>query len=192
MVNYRRNYQEGRVYFFTVTLKNRQSDLLVKHIDLIQNAIRDVKSTMTFKTIATVILPDHIHALWQLPIHDSDYSGRWRSIKSQFTFSLNKIGYQLIRDKRGEYCLWQRRFWEHTIRNDEDLQNHINYIHYNPVKHGLVKRVVDWPYSTFHHYVKKGIYERGYMKAIGLLIYHKMKMFLDSKMNLIVGCIMQC
>ncbi len=160
MVAYRRNHHTSGIYFFTVTLNNRQSTLLIDQINILQKAIQITKFVKPYKTIATVILPDHIHALWQLPDGDTDYSGRWQSIKSHFTSGLNKVGFHLKKDNRGEYRIWQRRFWEHTIVNEEDLHAHINYIHYNPVKHGLVSRVMDWPYSSFHYYVKKGILDK--------------------------------
>jgi putative transposase len=159
MVAYRRNRHPSGIYFFTVTLKSRQSTLLTDQINILQNKIQLTKLEKPFKTIAAVILPDHIHALWQLPTGDSNYSVRWQNIKSLFTMKLNKAGFNLNKDDRGEYKLWQRRFWEHTIKSEEDLHAHINYIHYNPVKHGLVTRVIDWPYSSFHSFVKKGILE---------------------------------
>ena len=102
------------------------------------------------------MLPDHLHTVWTLPEGDADYSGRWRAIKSHFTRSLRSAGLSLIRDDRGEYRLWQRRFWEHTIRDDDDYRHHIDYCHWNPVKHGLVARLSDWPYSSYHHYVRRG------------------------------------
>nr|WP_318025890.1 transposase [Methylobacter tundripaludum] len=105
---------------------------------------------------AIVILPDHLHAVWTLPDGDADYSGRWRAIKSKFTHELQLSGMPLTPDKRGEYRLWQRRFWEHTIRDDTDFQRHVDYIHWDPVKHGLTQCVADWPYSSFHHYVRLG------------------------------------
>jgi putative transposase len=105
---------------------------------------------------AVVVLPDHLHTVWTLPRDDSDYSSRWRAIKSRFTRAIRKRGVSLIPNAKGEYDLWQRRYWEHTIRDMDDLQRHVDYIHYNPVKHGLVKRVADWPFSSFHRYVRLG------------------------------------
>ena len=157
MVSYRRSKLPGGTYFFTVTLRNRKSTILIEHIDLLKSAFATTKQAFPFNNLATVILPDHLHVIWHLPEGDDDYSKRWQMIKSYFTRGLLKSGYVLKRNNRGEYPLWQRRFWEHTIRDDLDLSNHINYIHYNPVKHNLVKRVIDWKYSTFHYYVKKGI-----------------------------------
>lgn len=157
MVNYRRSKLPGGTYFFTVTLLNRQSTLLVDHIDLLKESIGKTKQTFPFKNLAMVVLPDHLHVIWQMPEGDDDYSKRWQKIKSHFTQGVLKKGLELKRNERGEYPLWQRRFWEHTIRDGIDLSNHINYIHYNPVRRHLVKNVIDWKYSTFHSYVKKKI-----------------------------------
>jgi putative transposase len=157
MVNYRRNKIIGATYFFTVTLRNRKSKVLVEHINELRQAFQKVQQAKPYRTIAAVILPDHLHVIWQLPPDDADYSGRWRHIKSLFTRSLIKSGKNYSRDKSGEYSLWQRRFWEHTIKDDDDLEQHVNYIHYNPVKHGFVNRVCDWSYSSFHRYVREGV-----------------------------------
>ena len=157
MVLYRRNRVAGGTYFFTVTLRDRSSDVLVRHVGLLRNAFRTVRTERPFTIDAIVILPDHLHAVWTLPDGDADYSGRWRAIKSNFTHELRLSGMPLTRDKRGEYRLWQRRFWEHTIRDDTDFQRHVDYIHWNPVKHGLAQCVADWPYSSFHTYVRFGL-----------------------------------
>jgi putative transposase len=106
---------------------------------------------------AIVILPDHLHTLWTLPEGDADYSGRWRAIKSRFTHSLLASSVSLTRDNRGEYLLWQRRFWEHTIRDELDFTHHVDYCHWNPIKHGCVQYLADWPYSSFHRYVRYGL-----------------------------------
>ena len=158
MVFYRRNRIAGGTYFFTVTLRDRRSTLLVDRIDDLRHALRTVKRERPFRLEATVILPDHLHAIWTLPEGDDDYSGRWRTIKAQFTRLTGATGIGLTRNGKGEYDLWQRRFWEHTIRNERDLRAHVDYIHFNPVKHGCVKRVQDWPHSTFHRYVRAGLY----------------------------------
>ena len=104
-----------------------------------------------------VVLPEHLHAIWTLPPDDVDYCARWQRIKGRFTRLLVKQGVDLSRNAKGEYDLWQRRYWEHTIRDDIDLQRHVDYIHYHPVKHGFVQRVTDWPYSSFHRYVRDGL-----------------------------------
>jgi len=104
-----------------------------------------------------VILPDHLHAVCTLPAGDDDFSGRWRRIKGHFSKRTIQSGAAIKRRPNGELALWQRRFWEHTIRDDNDFTRHVDYIHFNPVKHGLVLRVLDWPYSSFHRYVRQGL-----------------------------------
>ena len=158
MVLYRRNRVPGGAYFFTVTLLNRRASTLVDHIDALREAVRQALRKAPFRIDAWVVLPDHLHALWTLPAGDDDYSGRWRFIKARFTHRLVKSGLPLRRNPRGEYALWQPRFWEHTLRDEGDFSRHADYVHYNPVKHGLVSRVGDWPYSTFHRYVREGLY----------------------------------
>jgi len=155
MVFYRRNRVAGGTYFFTVTLADRRSRVLTDHVDILRRVIRQVRLDRPFEIVAMVILPEHIHALWALPEGDADYSGRWQAIKSRFTHYLRKSGMNLDRHKNGEYTLWQRRFWEHTIRDEMDMAQHVDYIHYNPVKHGWVTNVNDWPWSSFHRYVKQ-------------------------------------
>ncbi len=157
MVLYRRNRVAGGAFFFTVTLRDRSADTLVWHVGLLREAFRTVRAQRPFTIEAIVILPDHLHTLWTLPDGDTGYSGRWRAIKSRFTHRLRHSGIPLARDHRGEYALWQRRFWEHTIRDDADFQHHVDYIHWNPVKHGLTRHVAGWPYSSFHRYVRLGL-----------------------------------
>ncbi|WP_231950122.1 REP-associated tyrosine transposase [Legionella lansingensis] len=154
---YRRNFIPGATYFFTVTLRNRKSPLLIEKIDLLRNAIHSVKNEHPFAIKAYVILPDHLHTIWQLPTNDQDYSLRWKKIKTLFSKRVRKSGYILSKSKHNEYDLWQRRFWEHTIRDQQDFENHVNYIHYNPIKHHFVNQLEDWPFSSFHHYVKSNI-----------------------------------
>lgn len=157
MVLYRRNRVKGGCYFFTVALQDRRSNLLVEHIAELRDAFRQAKARMPFQVDAIVVLPEHIHAIFTLPADDDNYSSRWRLIKSIYTQKLVQKGVALAANGRGEYNLWQRRFWEHTIRDAADMHNHINYIHYNPVKHKIVERVADWPHSSFHRYVRSGI-----------------------------------
>ncbi|MGD7034062.1 REP-associated tyrosine transposase [Methylotuvimicrobium buryatense] len=158
MASYRRNRVAGGTYFFTVTLQNRNRSLLVDYIEVLRESVRDVRREHSFHIEAWVVLPEHLHAIWILPPEDTDYSMRWKRIKRQFTNRLVEAGVAVKKNRRGEYDLWQNRFWEHTIRNESDFTRHFDYIHYNPVKHGLVTRVRDWPYSTFHRYVKAGVY----------------------------------
>ena len=155
MVGYRRNFVAGGTYFFTATLQDRTSTCLIDHIDILLQSIHTVKSKSHFNEIAFVILPDHLHTIWKLPDGDFDYPGRWKAIKSLFTRSLLKTGVSLEKNARGEYLLWQRRYWEHTIIDEQDLKAHIDYIHYNPVKHGFVEKVSTWTHSSFHSYVQK-------------------------------------
>ena len=150
MVQYRRNYVAGGTYFFTITLLNRQSSLLTDHIDDLRFAFKATMEKMPFEIDAIVILPEHIHAIFTLPEGDVNYSSRWRLIKSLFTRQLIKKGVALTRNHRGEYNLWQKRFWEHTIRDEDDMNHHIKYIQNNPAKHGLVANAIDWPYSSIH------------------------------------------
>ncbi|MCQ8888408.1 transposase [Pseudoalteromonas carrageenovora] len=158
-MQYRRNYVKGGTYFFTVNLLDRKKSLLVEHIDLLRESIRVVKLQRPFYIDAWVVLPEHLHAVLTLPDNDTDYSGRWREIKKRFSKSLPKTEFLTqTRKRKNERGIWQRRFWEHTIRDDNDYWHHVNYVHFNPLKHGLVSRIVDWPYSSFHRAVKQGIY----------------------------------
>lgn len=157
MVNYRRNLVPGGTYFFTVTLRDRSSRLLIEHIGSLRTAFHEVKRKHPFHIDAIVILPEHLHVIWTLPEGDADYPGRWRSIKSAFTHAVVKSGVAVARNEKGEYALWQRRYWEHTIADEDDFQRHIDYIHFNPIRHGWVKQVADWPHSSFHRYVEQGI-----------------------------------
>jgi len=165
MVNYRRSQTPGGSYFFTVNLHNRRAQYLVTHIYHLRQAFRMVRKQRPFKIAAIAVMPDHLHAILTLPEDDHDYSGRWRAIKSHFTRSLVKAGVDLSKNDKGEYKLWQRRFWEHLIRDEDDLHRHIDYIHFNPVKHGYVVRVRDWPHSSFHRYVKTELLDENWGHA---------------------------
>jgi putative transposase len=156
MVGYRRNFIPGGTYFFTVTLADRRSKMLVDQIGSLRSALRAARRERPFTIDAIVILPDHLHAIFTLPPNDLDFSGRWRRIKGHFSSALIDASIQLNRRSNGELALWQRRFWEHTIRDESDFSRHVDYIHFNPVKHGHVQRVRDWPYSSFHRYVEEG------------------------------------
>ncbi|QDM17762.1 MULTISPECIES: REP-associated tyrosine transposase [unclassified Tardiphaga] len=157
MVHYRRNWIPGGTFFLTVALADRRSSVLADHIALLQMAFRNTKNLKPFAIDAVVILPEHLHAILILPPSDADYSGRWKSIKAWFTRGVVAIGEAPPRDHRGEYLLWQRRFWEHTIRDDQDLERCTSYIDYSPVKHGLVSTPAAWPYSSLHRYVRAGL-----------------------------------
>ena len=157
MVGYRRNYIPGGTYFFTAVLQDRTSTYLIDHIDLLRYSIHTIQAKSEFDEIAIVVLPDHLHTIWRLPEQDFDYPGRWKAIKSLFTRSLLKSGVALPRNTRGEYLLWQRRYWEHSITDAQDLQHHIDYIHYNPVKHGFADHASGWKHSSFRRYVTAGL-----------------------------------
>jgi putative transposase len=156
MVNYRRALVPGGTFFFTVTIADRHSSILIENIRSLRQAFRTTRQERPFTIEAVVILPDHLHAIMTLPQDDPDFSGRWRRIKSLFTRHIIAGGSRIERDQRGEYSLWQRRFWEHAIRDERDFVGHVDYIHYNPVKHGLVSQASNWPYSSFHRYLRKG------------------------------------
>jgi putative transposase len=157
-VRYRRSDTAGATYFFTVNLAQRTDDLLVRHIDGLRNSINAVKRVHRFAIVAMVVLPDHLHAVWRLPQDDAKYPMRWSLIKAGFSRSLEKTEFvRASRRSKRERGIWQRRYWEHQIRDDTDLARHVDYIHYNPAKHGLASRAVDWPYSTLHDFVEKGI-----------------------------------
>jgi putative transposase len=159
MPDYRRNYLSGGTYFFTFNLLERSSGLLVERIDALREAVRKVKASRPFHIDAWVVLPDHMHAVWTLPPDDSDYSGRWRAIKIAFAKAMPKTEcLSAVRAARGERGIWQRRFWEHTIRDEQNYRAHVDYVHINPVKHGLVARVRDWPHSSFYRHAESGIY----------------------------------
>ncbi|MEE4114064.1 MAG: transposase [Desulfobacteraceae bacterium] len=161
MTNYRRHRVLGGTYFFTVAIAHRRLDLLVRHIDVLKEALRREMLRAPFEILAFVVLPVHLHAVWRLPEGDADYSGRWRHIKAGFSLAIPKgEPVSESRKSKGERGIWQRRFWEHTIRDDEDLRRHLDYVHFNPVKHGHVRRVADWPHSTFHRFVLKGKYSQ--------------------------------
>ncbi len=158
MVLYRRNVVPGGTFFFTVALRDRRARTLVEHIELLRAAYAAVQKQRPFRTDAVVILPDHLHAIWTLPDGDGDYSARWRAIKSHFVRALSRTGVAPGRNAKGEALVWQRRFWEHTLRDEADYAAHCDYIHYNPVKHGHATQPTDWPHSTIHRFIEQGIY----------------------------------
>jgi putative transposase len=159
MPDYRRNHVPGGTYFFTVNLLDRRSNLLVAHIDALRRAVRDVHTRCPFHIDAWVVLPEHMHCLWTLPDGDANFPGRWWSIKTAFSKSLPVAEVRsAVRVRRGERGIWQRRYWEHTIRDDRDYAVHMDYIHFNPVKHGLALSAASWPYSSFLRCVERGLY----------------------------------
>jgi len=159
MSDYRRNRVPGGTYFFTINLLQRSNTLLVSQIVSLRDAVRKVRSARPFHIDAWVVLPDHMHAIWTLPPGDTDYSGRWRAIKIAFAKTLPKTEYRSpVRMANGERGIWQRRFWEHTIRDEQDYAAHVGYVHISPVKHRYTAYVADWPYSSFHRWVARGAY----------------------------------
>ena len=157
MSRYRRARIEGGTFFFTLTLADRSSDLLVKKIDRLRHVYRSVQERRSFETVAICILPDHLHAIWSLPPGDADFATRWGLIKSGFSRGLPAAPRSSSKLAKREKGIWQRRYWEHAVRDNADLARHVDYIHFNPVKHGLVSRVCDWPHSSFHQHVKRGL-----------------------------------
>jgi putative transposase len=160
MPNFRRAYVEGGTWFFTVNLLQRTNNsLLIQEIELLRKVVKKIRQRYPFYINAWVVLPEHMHAIWTLPERDSNFSLRWRLIKSGFSIALPKTeSLSQVREDAGERGIWQRNYWEHLIKNELDYQRHFDYVHVNPLKHGLVARVIDWPYSTFHRYVNQGIY----------------------------------
>ena len=161
-MRYHRAKTPGATYFFTLVTYQRRPFLCdPEQIDLLHSAFRTVKRKHPFSIDALVLLPDHLHCLWTLPPDDCDYSTRWMLIKAYFTRRCSPA----VKSKRSTALhrkrlqpVWQQRFWEHQIRDDRDLEQHCDYIHYNPVKHSLANRVVDWSWSSFHHFVRDGSY----------------------------------
>ena len=157
-MDYRRSRAAGGTFFFTVNLNDRTTTLLVDHIGSLRQAIRQVKAQHPFDILGMVVLPDHLHALWRLPDDDGDYPLRWSLIKAAFSRQLPPLEtVNLSRRLKRERGVWQRRYWEHRIRDEQDLQHHLDYLHFNPVKHGHARSAVEWPYSSIHRYVRAGV-----------------------------------
>jgi putative transposase len=156
MSHYRRDHTPGGIYFFTVALEHRDTGLLVEHVDHLRTVYQRVQNQLPFRTIAICVLPNHLHSIWQLPEGDADYPLRWSKIKSGFSRLLPPVEHTSSKTRRREKGIWQRRYWEHRIRDENDLARHVDYIHVNPVKHGLTPFVCDWPWSSFHRYVARG------------------------------------
>jgi len=162
-MQYRRAKLQGGSFFFTLVTYNRQRIFISDEaVDNLRAAFRKVFKDHPFNLDAIVILPEHIHCIWTLPSGDADFSGRWRLIKSYFSRKMSvahPFTLSRSREAKHEKAVWQRRYWEHMIRDEIDYIRHVEYIHYNPVKHGLVKSPVDWTYSSFHRFVEKGLYD---------------------------------
>jgi len=162
-MKYRRAREKGGTYFFTVVTHKRKAILTTPdNIALLREAHRCVMDNHPMTIAAVVILPDHLHCIWTLPEGNCDFSTRWRLIKSYFSRNCDgrfESTRSSSRMRKAEQAIWQRRFWEHQIKDDSDFRVHCDYIHYNPVKHGLVNAPKDWPYSTFNRYVNEGMYD---------------------------------
>ena len=151
MPNYLRPKVAGATIFFTVALANRQSDLLVREVHHLRQAVHATKAERPFDIEAWVVLPDHLHCIWRLPGSDRDFSTRWRLIKTRFSREMPQGTLRTSHKKRKERGIWQRRFWERHLRSEEDFNAHLHYCWFNPVKHGFVTRPEDWPCSSVHH-----------------------------------------
>jgi putative transposase len=159
MTGYRRAFLPGGTYFFTVNLADRRSCLLADHIGLLRSAFRCVRNQHPFGLEAIVVLPDHRHTIWTLPEGDADFPLRWRLIKAVFSRGIPTGEFvSRSRSRKGERGIWQRRYWEHVVRDQDDFDRHLDYIHFNPIKHGHAARANDWPYSSFHRMVRLGVY----------------------------------
>lgn len=160
-MKYRRAKIKGGTYFFTVNLAERNRALLVEYVHILRGVVAEVKQRHPFHIDAFVVLPDHLHAMWTLPHNDADYAMRWMLIKAGFSRRLtNGERRSASRISKGERGIWQRRYWEHLIRDRHDYNKHVDYIHYNPVKHGHAARAADWPNSSIHRYIAAGLIDR--------------------------------
>lgn len=164
MPEYRRVMIAGGTYFFTVNTDLRRPILTKLNIrEALRTGIQRARQTLPFRIEAWVLLPDHLHTIWTLPEDDHNYSARWAIIKREVSKRSNKQfdnpeKISNSRQKRRESSLWQRRFWEHQIRDEKDFERHMEYLHWNPVKHDYVRNVADWPFSSFHRLAAQGVY----------------------------------
>lgn len=164
MPNYKRACVPGGSFFFTVVTDGRRRFLTDADArTILGDVFRECLKERPFELNAIVLLPDHLHAIWTLPREDSDYSARWGWIKKEFTkrwLAAGGVESQVSagREREGRRGIWQPRFWEHTLEDEDDFEKHFDYIHYNPVKHKLVHCPRDWEWSSFHRWVKEGVY----------------------------------
>ncbi len=172
MSRYRRTNTPGGTYFFTVVTYRRREILTEPESrTILREVIKEVKQKYPFTVDAWILLPDHLHSIWTLPPGDIEYPKRWGMIKAGFSKQAKSLFHRQewmneTKTRRRESTIWQRRYWEHQIRNEDDYRRYMDYLHYNPVKHRLVRRVIDWPYSTFHRYVKEGVYTKDWCGAL--------------------------
>ena len=174
-MDYRRAFVPGGSFFFTAVTESRRPVFSTpENVAVLREAMRRVKAKHPLAIVATVILPDHLHAIWNLPPGDADFSTRWRLVKTWFTKHCDRekvpsecflspasaLDVPGVRSRlaKAEQAVWQHRYWEHWLRDERDFARHLDYLHYNPVKHGWVCHPIDWPYSSFRHFVKRGIY----------------------------------
>jgi len=167
MRTYVRTRVQGGTYFFTVTLAERHGNtLLVDRIDPLKDAFRRTRQDHPFAMPSFVVLPEHLHCIWKLPPGDDDFPRRWRLIKSRFSRSLPKGERRSqSRECKSERGIWQRRYWEQLVRSEAHYQRCMDYIHYNPIKHGHATRALDWPHSSFRHWAERGIYSMDWATA---------------------------
>lgn len=159
MTDYRRVFVPSGCYFFTLVTQNRHPWLATaEQVARLREGFRRVRSAHPFEIDAVVILPNHLHTVWRLPEGDADYPLRWRKIKQYFSIGMEPGADRSSLSRRREKGIWQRRYWEHTVRDALDWQRHVDYVHFNPVKHGYVARPGDWPYSSFSRAVRAGWY----------------------------------
>ena len=158
MPNYLRPRVPGATIFFTVALAERGSDLLVREVGRLREAVQATRTERPFRIDAWVVLPDHLHCVWTLPGGDADFSTRWGAIKGRFSRGLHAGRMRSSHEARREKAVWQRRFWEHHIRDEADFADHVRYCWANPVKHGFVERAEDWPHSSIHRDIRLGRY----------------------------------
>jgi putative transposase len=161
-MQYRRAFLPGASYFFTLVTEGRRPILAsTAAVDVLRSAFRNVRSTRPFAVDAIVVLPDHLHCIWTLPPGDADFATRWRLIKTRFTKQCDPASRAKAnparRAKHGQ-AVWQHRYWEHLLRDETDYTRHVEYIHYNPVRHGHSASAMEWPYSSFRRYVAMGVY----------------------------------
>ncbi len=158
MPNFRRRHHPGGCWFFTVCLQDSRSTLLTDELALLRRVFRDTRQSLPFRIDAVVVLPDHLHTIWTLPPDDGNFPARWRSLKGRFSREIPPGEWRSrARIARGERGIWQRRYWEHRIRDANDFAKYVEYCYIDPVRHGLVSRAADWPYSSFHRDVQAGL-----------------------------------
>jgi putative transposase len=163
MTDYRRAFLPGGCYFFTAVTQDRRPLFAEPdNVERLREGFRRVMAAHPFAIDAVVIMPDHVHTVWRLPDDDADYPLRWRKIKHFVSVGMAAGAVRASLSRRREKGVWQRRYWEHAIRDEADWQRHVDYVHFNPVKHGYVNRPGEWPYSSFHRALAAGWYDSGW------------------------------